>query len=1130
MGGTTQIQPPPSKTKALYDEVSKEYNVGTFDEFDKKLQDPAKRKAFYDGVGKQYDLGSFKDFEQKISGPKKKEDTVGSPFPSGSLPKPVPTEPPVGIGGSDPKQVTANYKNNSLTAADVDQKPTGGTPGPSPEQVSNAINNKGKNIDKWANSPSNLSSSFLVKEKQDVDGQIAQMDSFNSRKLAYGAGKSEEFEKQLNDLKAKRDYLSGEIGKNYNYEKGHLVPELVDQLKGQVDDSEFDPQTHQLRPISVEWVARHVDDIMNKKNNSVVNAAVSGDLDDKKRTYADLTKSVIDQLNLIPIQKAQHQFAKEYADKHPEIKEALNANEEVHDYFSTGKFDDVKAKVKIQTDKGFINTQNRYYGEGGIFPKNQDYVGIMHKYAQLVHDGKMSDEVARKQMDAEVNQNPALKKIKGNFDSEIKKVIENSQKQYEGYVVEGLQKKHPQYTVYSDGTPGLASIPEDKFKKLIGGYREGMDGIAKEMGAETNEAFKRQANAKAEAQGPFFGSLAASTNALMSGLTKMVFNKTGWGGDHVRNFEASEIASPNASQSDVAATWNWKGYESLVNPNFYLSGLGGMVPVIAGGAAVTATTEGSGLPEYVGWLANAGLFTAQSSLSTYDQLLNTKDANGNMLSESDAAHFTADQAAKDFLPNVLMMAMTSGTLLKAKGIAKPTVLGTVGKAALGAVEAQPFFTWQGYNDYATLLKAQGKTPDIYDYMQSKEFRDNMVNGLVLGGGLSLLHAPFNHFKAVDNYEKLIHTSEGEFKNMLPQNYVLGQEMAGNGDYMRDALKMHVFNVDPSSLNEEGKKNLKDLQVAMKYSVNLDRNIKSGNLDRTNVNDLYQAHNLALADQHDYLSEQAAKEGNKNLSDIYKDKAKDYREQAKASANDQAKFHYLINDEGHPIFMSDNSFKVLDKEGKIGQWLKDGTVKEVVKSDDPEFGQRYKDHVITKDEATVEGKDLKDHAAALVEQNKAKLGSFYFQAKADPEGFLNTVSGAVKENEATAREQYGDDIVDLAKVVHPEEVRPESETPSAGPDEQKAGQSDGEAEYKRTITDDPFADQFFPDGSPEREAYDKLDEKGKDDMIDAKRYEFKERDFLSKHDFIDLKEAKKFYTPSDYLNHLEKTGVVKIECD
>ena len=130
-------------------------------------------------------------------------------------------------------------------------------------------------------------------------------------------------------------------------------------------------------------------------------------------------------------------------------------------------------------------------------------------------------------------------------------------------------------------------------------------------------------------------------------------------------------------------------------------------------------------------------------------------------------------------------------------------------------------------------------------------------------------------------------------------------------------------------------------------------------------------------------------------------------------------------------MSDRSFKTLEQEGTIAKWQKDGTIQSVNKSDDPEFAQRYKDFVTAKDQATVEGGDVMDHAEKLIEENKDKLGGWYAVAKEHPDEFYNSVAGLVfgrnsdgsesnvPGNEKSAREQFGDDIVDLAKVMYPE---------------------------------------------------------------------------------------------------------------
>jgi hypothetical protein len=80
---------PTEKVKLLYDAVSKDYNLGSFDEFKAKLGDSAKRKAFYDGVGAEYNLGSYSDFEKKVMptsaekfGPLPAKTTIAQELPS----------------------------------------------------------------------------------------------------------------------------------------------------------------------------------------------------------------------------------------------------------------------------------------------------------------------------------------------------------------------------------------------------------------------------------------------------------------------------------------------------------------------------------------------------------------------------------------------------------------------------------------------------------------------------------------------------------------------------------------------------------------------------------------------------------------------------------------------------------------------------------------------------------------------------------------------------------------------------------------------------------------------------------------------------------------------------------------
>lgn len=63
------------KRKILYNQLSKDYDLGDFDSFSAKLDDETKRKAFYDAVSKDYDLGDYNSFVTKISAAPQSETT-----------------------------------------------------------------------------------------------------------------------------------------------------------------------------------------------------------------------------------------------------------------------------------------------------------------------------------------------------------------------------------------------------------------------------------------------------------------------------------------------------------------------------------------------------------------------------------------------------------------------------------------------------------------------------------------------------------------------------------------------------------------------------------------------------------------------------------------------------------------------------------------------------------------------------------------------------------------------------------------------------------------------------------------------------------------------------------------------
>ncbi|MBQ2778553.1 MAG: hypothetical protein IJF46_02110 [Bacteroidaceae bacterium] len=48
--------------RKLYDALSVDYDMGTFEAFCKDVEDNTKRRKLYDAISDEYDLGSYEDF------------------------------------------------------------------------------------------------------------------------------------------------------------------------------------------------------------------------------------------------------------------------------------------------------------------------------------------------------------------------------------------------------------------------------------------------------------------------------------------------------------------------------------------------------------------------------------------------------------------------------------------------------------------------------------------------------------------------------------------------------------------------------------------------------------------------------------------------------------------------------------------------------------------------------------------------------------------------------------------------------------------------------------------------------------------------------------------------------------
>lgn len=73
------------KTKSLYEALSKDgYNVGTYENFTKNIQDEGKRKSLYDAISADYSVGDYDSFSASLIG---KQDDVSVQAPAPAVPE-----------------------------------------------------------------------------------------------------------------------------------------------------------------------------------------------------------------------------------------------------------------------------------------------------------------------------------------------------------------------------------------------------------------------------------------------------------------------------------------------------------------------------------------------------------------------------------------------------------------------------------------------------------------------------------------------------------------------------------------------------------------------------------------------------------------------------------------------------------------------------------------------------------------------------------------------------------------------------------------------------------------------------------------------------------------------------------
>ena len=229
------LQPSQDKSKLLYDAVSKDYSIGTYDEFKKKLESPEKRKAFYDGVGSEYSLGTYEEFDSKIGSLKKKE-----PSQQGS--QPISPEKVWG-SSSQPKSAYDTLVTDQAKQVGVSVT-SAGKPKPKPKadgaewtggagSFTIGVNQEYKNrADNYIKS-TRPQQSDIDKAKQDVDSEWNNQGIWNNVKRY--AGSAAKIASSIGSLTSIAEGITGGIskmmsdapGSEFEYEKKMAKKQLL---------------------------------------------------------------------------------------------------------------------------------------------------------------------------------------------------------------------------------------------------------------------------------------------------------------------------------------------------------------------------------------------------------------------------------------------------------------------------------------------------------------------------------------------------------------------------------------------------------------------------------------------------------------------------------------------------------------------------------------------------------------------------------------------------------------------------------------------------------------------------------------------------------------------------------------
>lgn len=674
------------------------------------------------------------------------------------------------------------------------------------------------------------------------------------------------------------------------------------------------------------YIKKYVDSYLKKQNNPVINAeAGNTEAPLQGREYNTVYNEVRDYFhNIVPVKNWVDNSMKAFMqpEKNKQFAPIIDNYKKINEYFSTDETQKFESILNATTDANQSVIFDKY---NKILSANPKFVDLLNKYKSEVENNLITKEESLIALEKELRSIPELQPILKQQDKEIQGTIIAATKEREKRLINGLSDLPKNIIMYDDGTIGVNGKTKEETKKFVDDYIKTTEDATKR--AVENVANDRKVNADELMTGAakYTTGIAQGYGSMMESATRWLSNSFGVGSS-MRDYYSTgnKVIGEVVENSEWAKNhFKFNGIRSLLDPAYYAYNVGQSAPYMIPGALATIATGGGAGGAIIGGTISSAIETAQNKLQIYNDLLTTgKDEHGLAITPYGASKAMADD--NEFLPNLLLASLEFGTLFRAAKTVKPSINIAGGIADLGktGVAESSQESIQGWYQYNAQQKALGKPElDVWDYMQTDDFRQNFYAGGAGGTGFGVgakSAQMITHSRNVSDWKKMVESGNDELARGSLYSYIQQKEKNNQGSLFRDGLKLRLQNEQYKDESER-----KGLLQFLDYSVKLADAVKQLNVSPDNITGMAAAHNIALSELNSDLAND--NEG-KAIQKVYNNKSKEYLDRAEQLINGNTEDLYYVNSvTGNPVFISKQTANTLQQEGVLDKLVKDGKI-------------------------------------------------------------------------------------------------------------------------------------------------------------------------------------------------------------